>query len=976
MLPAAELQATLDPVFGPWVGVQTRTVVVGVANHGQLPADEVTATLEVPPGWAVDAVADTPNRTCATAPDSASITCTYEVLSPGSPEELFLPVTSPAGPSASGPATVTVSTPTPEHGDTPNTVTRTFEHVETLPPPTVAVTPSVDVVDGADVTVAVSGFPVERLHRSAQCEASVPLTLADCDLETIVVRQTDDHGAITFIRPVIRFIVTDSGLVDCAVEACVLAVAVLDLSQSASAPISFSDATVPSPLTVTIDAPAYTSTDGLSGATVPAILECDEAATVRLRFVLSQLDSASGLTRRGSSIVIVPCTPGTPAEVTSDLIGSMEPGPADVIIIATVEGTNARTITSGNISLEPFSAVLATLLARLADPTDTTVIPELAAALSWRLQYNPLWARRVLPSNPRPELSPCSADSRHVPACAPCGLRAGRSMRSSRGRGGWSRRGSAESEDQFRAELGRSALRRRRRRPPDRHRDAGAGRQPAPRRPLVRRLLGGRRCHPRSTGAALDRRIRPSGLHRDPHGGGPGRRRLLGPRRPVAGGRHRRPRAALHRPALRPLRPGGRRCCWAPRSSWRRSTSCTPVESRATPSTPCSCSSWPSPCPGCASAGGDGNWPWPGPPRLSSAPPSAATSSWPRPARGDPRAPRQRRPSDPARRGGCPSRHPSRLPRRDPLAHGPGGRRGGDGEWNDGHITFSANPIDFGPEVLKHVRRLAEVYPNGVGAWLTVFAIAALGGLVLGAVRGRSVTERVLCRWFALMIGLAFVGALFDQFPFGLENDGTVSLGGRHALWMLPGLAFGLAVVAQRVWTASSGAATPARIVVGSAVLAGAVVIVAGGYEDAEPAPFPGSASADEFALDTLGPDDLLIVTGPSTFDLAISTDTPTHLEDTPTHQVGFSPVYEDPRFLVLGQWTPDQVTDEEVQAAVAEVDRVVVVASGPVGGQAVVPVDQQLADAGFTRSTHPFEWSAVQVWTRPSAEDEALEAT
>ena len=392
-LPAAELTPYLDPANGPWFGAETRTVVAGVVNYGQLPADEVTATFEVPPGWAVDfGGSDTPNRTCATAADRASVTCTYEVLPPDVPEDLFLSVTSPAGPSASGPATFTVSTPTPEHGHNPNVVTRTFEHVETRPQPTVVVTPSVEVGDGAGVDVAVSGFPAFVSIGSAQCEASVPLTLVDCDLETLVAWQTDDRGAATFTRPVVRFIVTDSGLVDCAVEACVLAAATLDLSQSASHPISFDDATVPSPLTVTIDAPAYTSTDGLSYATVPAILECDVAVTVRLRFVLSQLDSASSLTRRGTSIVTVPCTPGSPAEVTSDLIGSMEPGPAEVIVTASAEGTNARAITSGNISLEPFSAILAGLLARLADPNDTTVIPELFAALSWRLQYNPLWA--------------------------------------------------------------------------------------------------------------------------------------------------------------------------------------------------------------------------------------------------------------------------------------------------------------------------------------------------------------------------------------------------------------------------------------------------------------------------------------------------------------------------------------------------------------------------------------------------------
>ena len=267
-----------------------------------------------------------------------------------------------------------------------------FEHVEALLTPTVVVTPSVEVDDGADVTVAVSGFPANVPMVSSQCEASVPLTFGDCDWDSRVFGETDANGATTFIRPVARWIATDSGLVDCAVEACVLSAFAFELPQLVSAPISFANTTVSSPLTVTIDAPAYTSTDGLSYATVPALLECDEAATVRLRFALSQLDSASGMTRRGTSVVIVPCGPGTATEVTSDLIGPIEPGPADLVVVANAEGTDARTSTSGNISLEPFSAVLAGLLARLADPNDTTVIPELAAALSWRLQYNPLWA--------------------------------------------------------------------------------------------------------------------------------------------------------------------------------------------------------------------------------------------------------------------------------------------------------------------------------------------------------------------------------------------------------------------------------------------------------------------------------------------------------------------------------------------------------------------------------------------------------
>ena len=131
---------------------------------------------------------------------------------------------------------------------------------------------------------------------------------------------------------------------------------------------------------------------------------------------------------------------------------------------------------------------------------------------------------------------------------------------------------------------------------------------------------------------------------------------------------------------------------------------------------------------------------------------------------------------------------------------------------HDGHITFHANPIEFVRESLKHLRRVAEVFPSGSGAWLTLFGLLAIGGLVVAAVRGRA-GERLVAQFSLLMIALAFAGALVDRFPFGPANFFPHSPGGRHTLWLVPAMALGLAAVAHRAAPPGRSArAAPLRV--------------------------------------------------------------------------------------------------------------------------------------------------------------------
>jgi hypothetical protein len=284
----------------------------------------------------------------------------------------------------------------------------------------------------------------------------------------------------------------------------------------------------------------------------------------------------------------------------------------------------------------------------------------------------------------------------------------------------------------------------------------------------------------------------------------------------------------------------------------------------------------------------------------------------------------------------------------------------------DGHMTFSWNPFTFGREVLEHLRRLAEVFPLSPGDgrwWLALLAVASMGGLVLAAVKGQRRSETIAARYLLLLVVAAAAGSLVDRFPFGTTNEHPVSAGGRHTLWMVPALAVGLAAVAQRARRLAARP-NPLRLGVDAAVVAAAVAIVVIGYEPAPEAPFPGSGSAAHFIDASIGPNDMAIVNGPSTFSFAISTSTPVAVQATPDHQVGFAPVFLDERIKNVGGWAAAPVSPAEIRSSAADVDRVFVLTSGPLGWDARERLRALLEGQGFQLSeTRPFGWSAVDTF-------------
>jgi hypothetical protein len=213
------------------------------------------------------------------------------------------------------------------------------------------------------------------------------------------------------------------------------------------------------------------------------------------------------------------------------------------------------------------------------------------------------------------------------------------------------------------------------------------------------------------------------------------------------------------------------------------------------------------------------------------------------------------------------------------------------------------------------------------------------------------------------LVTIAFVGSLLHVFPFGPTNA-MVSAGGRHTLWLIPAMALGLAEVAHRVRLASASLDT-ARLAFDAIALATAAAIVFVGYKPAPPAPFPGSQSATRYVETSIRPGDVVIVTSTSTFSFADSATTPVSLVPTPKHQVGFAPVFRDPRIHIIGGWAVTPGTPAEIRSWVRDADRVFVFTSGPLPDSGVQTMAGVLQPQGFRMERHAFEWNTVFVWRR-----------
>lgn len=282
----------------------------------------------------------------------------------------------------------------------------------------------------------------------------------------------------------------------------------------------------------------------------------------------------------------------------------------------------------------------------------------------------------------------------------------------------------------------------------------------------------------------------------------------------------------------------------------------------------------------------------------------------------------------------------------------------------DGHLDLSLNPLTSVRTVLTHLGRVAEVFPAGPDGWLSVLGLLAVAGLVAAAWGRGSRTETIAGRYFAALVGIAFVGGAFDRFPFGPTNLVPASAGGRHTLWMVPAIAFGLAAVAHRL-RALVARRDELRFGFDGLAVVLAVAVVGFGYGPAPEAPFPGSGSAAAFAQSSRQPGDVLLVPGSSIYTFAISSEEPHAIRATPDHQIGFVPHFTDPDVHSVGSWAVTPGTPADVRRWVDGTDRVFVLRSGALAAGDTRMPNEVLRAEGFTVESHLFEWAAVDVWSR-----------
>ncbi len=286
------------------------------------------------------------------------------------------------------------------------------------------------------------------------------------------------------------------------------------------------------------------------------------------------------------------------------------------------------------------------------------------------------------------------------------------------------------------------------------------------------------------------------------------------------------------------------------------------------------------------------------------------------------------------------------------------------GHGGDAHLHFYANPLRFGSELLTHIARIAWIYPGGTGGWLKLLGLLAVAGLVAASVKSNRRNELLPARYLLLMMSMALVGALAGKFPFGTTPGNYFSSNGRYTLWLLPAMAFGLAALLQRARDLMRSHEIVARTF-DAVVLVIATVVLVAGYRTPYPYPSRGSATSTHYIDRHLGPTDMVILPGPAVFAFADATDIPVTLRPTPTRQVGFTPMFADPRVKTTGYWGEYPPTPENIRRLVGDARRVFVPNGLVFQVSEAAGIGKVLEAEGFTATPLMFGISAVTLWHR-----------
>jgi hypothetical protein len=237
----------------------------------------------------------------------------------------------------------------------------------------------------------------------------------------------------------------------------------------------------------------------------------------------------------------------------------------------------------------------------------------------------------------------------------------------------------------------------------------------------------------------------------------------------------------------------------------------------------------------------------------------------------------------------------------------------------DGFLDVDLNPFQFAAQVLKHLTRVATVFPGGSTWWAALSVFAASVGLLTIAWAGR---HAVRARFLLLVALVALVGGVLNKIPFG-PKTGPPAMGGRVTLWLVPVMAIGLAAtlqLTQRLVASSSGLRIGFNVI---AYALATVVVITALARDTSPYPFPGSKSATRFIESELGKHDAVFVVPGGRYSFALETKLKLTLRAQPERNVGFAPRPEDRRLIFFDSRYNQSVVVGQIRAGATGADRV-----------------------------------------------------
>jgi len=293
----------------------------------------------------------------------------------------------------------------------------------------------------------------------------------------------------------------------------------------------------------------------------------------------------------------------------------------------------------------------------------------------------------------------------------------------------------------------------------------------------------------------------------------------------------------------------------------------------------------------------------------------------------------------------------------------------------DGHLDFALNPLSYGADIADHFGKVAEVFPIGGVDWPSAEWLPLLAALiaVIGLVGGILVPRwRLTSSFFLAIVVFAIVGASVGKFPFGPSGGSFFSRGERATLWLVPIMAFGVALALEWLRSRFAGRTILRAgfdLVVG--VLAVVIVVHALG-KPTTAYPLPGMESAMQFIESEATDDDAIILTPVTVFPASVEASSGIVLEPRPEEGVPYVPDFDNDRVLPLSVPVDPASLPASITQVADGAERVFVVNALP-GFTRIIErsINQRLRAEGFEPSeSETFETPVVTIWSRGSLDD------